>query len=85
MYLVVALVLGLLSLRGRARTIALALAIAIAAPWSIRNAIAFLRFVPLTTNGGLNLATGNLTRYQAIAKATINEFNLDGVKYQICS
>lgn len=38
---------------------ALALALAIAAPWWVRNAVAFDAFVPFTTNGGLNLAMGN--------------------------
>lgn len=39
--------------------VALAAAIAVAAPWWIRNAIAFGTFVPFTTSGGFNLAMGN--------------------------
>lgn len=45
---------------GSARTAAaVAVALAVAAPWWIRNAVAFGTFVPFTTSGGLNLAMGN--------------------------
>ena len=66
-YLVPAAVLAVFALRlasswraqgGRVRA-ALAVALVVAAPWWIRNGVAFGTFVPFTTNGGLNLAMGN--------------------------
>ena len=56
----------------RAGALALALVLTVA-PWTIRNAIVFGAFVPVSTMGGLNLWQGNTTVshleiYQALAK-----------------
>jgi 4-amino-4-deoxy-L-arabinose transferase-like glycosyltransferase len=45
---------------GRAAWLAMAAVLAIA-PWTIRNAIVFRAFVPVSTMGGLNLWQGNTT------------------------
>jgi 4-amino-4-deoxy-L-arabinose transferase-like glycosyltransferase len=45
---------------GRAGTLVLA-AVLTVAPWTIRNAIVFRAFVPVSTMGGLNLWQGNTT------------------------
>ncbi len=44
---------------GRGAAIFLAGAALLVAPWTLRNAVAFHRFIPISTNGGINLLLGN--------------------------
>ena len=45
--------------RWRNAALVLAVACAVLAPWTVRNYVLFDRFVPVSNNGGLNLAVGN--------------------------